>query len=281
MSAAARRSLVVPSALPGLKLCLGVTAIWLLLIVLVPLAALIIRPWELGLSGILHALLQPRVYAALKLSFGAAIVAALAAAPLGLVIAWVLVRLRFPGRRLFDGLVDLPFALPTAVAGIALTALYAPNGWVGAPLSWLGIKVAYSRLGILVALVFVGLPYVIRTLQPVLRELPREVEEAADTLGATRGQTIRLVVLPALWPALLTGTGLAFARAVGEYGSVIFIAGNLPGVTEIAPLLIVIKLEQFDYVGATALALAMLTISFATLAAINVLHRRLIARSAR
>lgn len=273
--------LVTPSALPGFAGSFALSFAWLGLIVLIPLTALLIRPWQLGIGGIGHALLQPRVYAALELSFGAAVVSALIAAPLGLLIAWVLVRLRFPGRRLLDGLVDLPFALPTAVAGIALTALYAPNGWVGAPLHLLGIKVAYSRLGILVALVFVGLPYVVRTLQPVLRELPPEVEEAANTLGATRGQTIRLVVLPALWPAVLTGAGLAFARAVGEYGSVIFIAGNLPRVTEIAPLLIVIKLEQFDYVGATALALAMLLISFTALAVVNILQRRLFGISRR
>jgi sulfate transport system permease protein len=274
-------SLRAPSALPGFPLCLGITLTWLALIVLIPLAALIIRPWELGLPGIFHALLQPRVAAALELSFGAALLSAAIAAPLGLLVAWVLVRFAFPGRQLIDGLVDLPFALPTAVAGIALTALYAPNGWLGIPLTALGIKIAYTRLGIIVALIFVGLPYVVRTLQPVLRELPPELEEAANSLGATRGQTICLVILPALFPALLTGAGLAFARAVGEYGSVIFIAGNLPRVTEIAPLLIVIKLEQFDYVGATALALAMLLISFLVMGAINLMQRRIHTRSRR
>ncbi len=272
---------LTPSALPGFPLCFGISMVWLGLIVLIPLTALVIRPWELGITGIFDALLQPRVASALELSFGAAVVAAVASAPLGLLVAWVLVRVQFPGRALFDGLVDLPFALPTAVAGIALTALYAPNGWLGIPLTALGIKVAYARLGIVVALIFVGLPYVVRSLQPVLRALPQEVEEAANTLGATRGQTIWHVLLPSLRPALLTGVGLAFARAVGEYGSVIFIAGNLPRVTEIAPLLIVIKLEQFDYVGATALALAMLLISFLMLGALNIMQRRLFVRSRR
>ena len=269
------------SALPGFPLCFAISLIWVGLLVVVPLSALVIRPWELGISGLFHALLQPRVMAALRLSFGAALMAAVICVPLGLLVAWVLVRMRFPGRRLLDGLVDLPFALPTAVAGIALTAMYAPNGWIGGPLAALGVKVAYTRLGILVALVFVGLPYVVRTLQPVLRELPPELEEAAGTLGATRGQTIWLVTLPALMPALLTGSGLAFARAVGEYGSVIFIAGNLPRLTEIAPLLIVIKLEQFDYAGATAVALAMLLLSFIVLGTINVVQRRVFARSRR
>jgi sulfate transport system permease protein len=270
-----------PSALPGFAACFAISLAWLGLIVVVPLTALAIRPWQFGLAPVLHALLQPRVAAALELSFGAALVAAALVAPVGLLIAWVLVRLPFPGRRLVDGLVDLPMALPTAVAGIALTALYAPNGWIGGPLEAAGIKVAYTQLGIVVALVFVGLPYVVRTLQPVLREVPPEVEEAASTLGATRAQTIRLVTLPALLPAILTGAGLAFARGVGEYGSVIFIAGNLPRRTEIAPLLIVIKLEQFDYVGATAIALAMLLISFLMLGAVNLLQRRIVARSRR
>jgi sulfate transport system permease protein len=277
----ARARWLAPSALPGFPACLGITAVWLGAIVVVPLAALVIRPWQFGIGPVLHALWQPRVAAALELSFGAAVAAAAAAVPLGLLIAWVLVRLPFPGRRIVDGLVDLPFALPTAVAGIALTALYAPNGWLGGPLAGLGVKVAYTRLGIVIALVFVGLPYMVRTLQPVLRELPPEVEEAATTLGATGGQIIRLVTLPALLPAILTGAGLAFARAVGEYGSVIFIAGNLPRRTEIAPLLIVIKLEQFDYVGATAIALAMLVISFTMLGAVNLLQRRIHGRSRR
>jgi len=269
-SAAPRRH-----ALPGLGITLGVTLAWLGLIVLVPLAALAIRPWELGLAGVAQALAEPRVLAALRLSFGAALLATAIATPLGLVLAWAVTRYRFPGRRVLDALVDLPFALPTAVAGLALTALFAPNGWLGAPLSALGLQVAYTPLGIVVALVFVSLPFLVRTVEPVLRDLSVEAEEAAATLGATRPQTIRRVVLPALFPALLTGFGLGFARAVGEYGSVIFIAGNVPMVSEIAPLLIVTKLEQFDYAAASAIGLAMLLMAFAILFGLNLWQRAL------
>ncbi len=261
--------------LPGFGLSLGMTIAWLTLIVLVPLCALVLRPWTLGVSGVLHSLADPRVLSALRLSFGMAFAAALIDLPLGLLLAWVLVRIRFPGRRLLDALLDLPFALPTAVAGITLTALYGPNGWIGVPLARLGIRVAYTPLGILVALVFVGIPFVIRTAEPVLRDFPREMEEAAETLGARPWQVLARVVLPALAPALLTGFALAFARATGEYGSVIFIAGNMPMRSEIAPLLIVIRLQQFDYAGAAALGLAMLLASLACLAAVSLLRRRL------
>jgi sulfate transport system permease protein len=269
------RSRLSPSGLPGFAPAMAVTLLWLCLIVLVPLAALALRPWSLGLVGVWHSLTDPRVLAALRLSFGAAGLAALLNLPLGLLVAWVMVRYRFPGRDLADSLIDMPLALPTAVAGIALTALLAPNGWIGALLTPLHIKVAYTPLGILVALVFVGLPFVVRTLQPVIMDLPPDAEEAAATLGATRGQTWRRVVLPALAPALLAGFGAALARGVGEYGSVIFIAGNMPMVSEIAPLLIVIRLEQLDYAGAAALALLMLVVSFAILLSLNMLHRRM------
>ncbi|MDT8354713.1 sulfate ABC transporter permease subunit CysT [Roseomonas mucosa] len=257
----------------GFGLSLGVTLLWLTAIVLVPLLALVLRPWEIGVSGVLASLAEPRVLAALRLSFGAAFLATLCNLPLGLLLAWVLVRYRFPGRRLMDAVVDLPFALPTAVAGLALTALFATNGWLGTPLAALGIKVAFTPLGVIVAMAFVGLPFVVRTVEPVLRDLPLEAEEAAATLGATRPQVLRRVVLPALAPALLTGFGLSLARAVGEYGSVIFIAGNMPMVSEIAPLLIVTRLEQFDYAGAAAIGLAMLLISFAVLLCLNLAQR--------
>jgi sulfate transport system permease protein len=263
-------------AVPGFGLAFGITALWLSAIVLVPLAALAIRPWELGLAGVLDSLGDPRVAASLRLSFTTALLAAAVDVPLGLLLAWAIVRLRFPGRGMLDGAVDLPFALPTAVAGIALTALLAPNGWLGAPLATaFGWQVAFTPAGIVVALVFVGLPFVVRTVEPVLRDLPREAEEAAATLGATRPQILARVVLPALAPAILTGFSLAFARAVGEYGSVIFIAGNMPMVSEIAPLLIVIRLEQFDYAGAAAVGLAMLLLSFVILLALNLLGRLL------
>jgi sulfate transport system permease protein len=255
--------------LPGFGLSLGVTLAWLSLVVLIPLSALALRPWSLGLAGVLASLSDARVMAALRLSFGAALLAALVNLPLGLLVAWVLVRLRFPGRRLLDAVVDLPFALPTAVAGLALTALFAPNGWLGAPLKAMGITVAYTPLGVFVAMMFVGLPFAVRTVEPVLRDLGTEAEEAAATLGASRPQTLARVVLPALAPALLTGFGLAFARAVGEYGSVIFIAGNRPLVSEIAPLVIVQRLEAFDYAGAAAVGLAMLMMSFAMLLALG------------
>jgi sulfate transport system permease protein len=276
MTVAARLGFDRPGLLPGFGLTFGLTIAWVGLIVLVPLAALVLRPWELGVSGVIRSLAEPRVLAALRLSFGVSALAAIVNVPLGLLSAWVLVRYEFPGRRIADALVDLPFALPTAVAGIALTALFAPNGWLGAPiLHVFGWKVAYGVPGIFVALVFVGLPFIVRTLQPVLLDLPPELEEAAATLGATRFQVLARVVLPTVMPALLAGFGLAFARAVGEYGSVIFIAGNLPMVSEIAPLLIVTRLEQFDYAGAASLALAMLVISFLVLAAINLIERRL------
>ena len=268
-----------PGVLPGFGLSLGFTLVYLTLIVLIPLATLFLRASGLGLDGLWAIATDPRVVASLKVSFGISFVAALVNAVFGLATAWVLVRYRFPGRALVDAAVDLPFALPTAVAGIALATLYAgasgsaSNNWVGAFLdTHFGLKVANTPLGILVALVFVGLPFVVRTVQPILAELDRELEEAAATLGADRLQTIRRVLLPPLVPAVLTGFALAFARAVGEYGSVIFIAGNMPFVSEITPLLIVIKLEGFDYAGATGLALIMLIASFALLLVINLLQ---------
>ncbi|HWL83019.1 MAG TPA: sulfate ABC transporter permease subunit CysT [Roseomonas sp.] len=269
-----RLRLAPRSALPGFGLTLGVTLFWLSAIVLIPLAALALRPWTLGPAEVWASVTEPRVLAALRLSFGGALLAAALNLPLGLLLAWVLNRYDFPGRRLADAMVDLPFALPTAVAGVALAALYAPNGWLGAPLgAAFGWRIAYTPAGVLVALVFVGLPFIVRTVEPVLRDLPLEAEEAAATLGATRAQTLRRVILPALAPALLTGFGLAFARAVGEYGSVIFIAGNLPMATEIAPLLIVIRLEEFNYAGAAAIGLAMLLLAFVVLLLLNQLQK--------
>jgi sulfate transport system permease protein len=262
-----------PSVIPGYGLTLGYVLSYLSLIVLIPLAGLLLRPVGLGWQGFWQVVTSARVLAALELSFGAALAAALINMVFGSIVAWVLVRYRFVGRRLADAMVDLPFALPTAVAGIALTALYAPNGWIGGLLVLLGIKVAFTRLGIVVALTFVGLPFVVRTMEPVLQELDPELEEAAATLGAGRRQTICRVVFPAVLPALLTGFELAFARGVGEYGSVIFIAGNMPMLSEIAPLLIVVKLEQFDYAGAAAVGVAMLLISFVLLLLINLLQR--------
>ena len=261
-----------PSALPGFGLALGFTLLYLSLVVLIPLAALLLRPWELGVAGVWDAITAPRVLSALRVSFGTAAIASLINAVFGLLVAWVLVRYPFPGIRILDAFVDLPFALPTAVAGIALTALYAPNGWFGQYLEAAGIKVAFTPLGIVVALTFIGLPFVVRTVQPVLAEAERELEEVAATLGASRSQTFRRVILPAILPAWLTGVALAFARAVGEYGSVIFIAGNLPLVSEIAPLLIVIELEQYDYAGAATIGMAMLLLSFAILLCINLLQ---------
>jgi sulfate/thiosulfate transport system permease protein len=268
------------SALPGFIPTFAITLLWLSLIVLVPLAALILRPWELGVAGVWQSITTPRVLASLRLSFGTAALAAAVNVPFGLLIAWVMVRYRFPGRNLADSLIDMPLALPTAVAGISLTALFAPKGWFGALLAPLGIKVAYTPLGILVALIFVGLPFVVRTLEPVIMDLPLEAEEAAATLGATRAQIVRRVVLPALMPALLAGFGAALARGVGEYGSVIFIAGNMPMISEIAPLLIVIRLEQLDYAGAAALGLVMLLVSFGILLLLNLLQRRMSLRHA-
>ncbi len=261
-----------PSALPGFALSLGFTLFYLSAIVLIPLTALVIRPWSLGFAGFWQILTDHRVLAALRLSFGGAAIAAGINAVFGLIVAWVLVRYRFPGKRLLDALVDLPFALPTAVAGIALSTLYAPHGWLGEPLSELGLKVSYTPLGVVVALTFIGLPFVVRTLQPVLSDLTQDAEEAAATLGANRLQTVVRVVLPTLTPSLVMGATLAFARAVGEYGSVIFIAGNLPAVSEIAPLLIIIKLEQYDYAGASAIGVIMLTASFVLILALNLLQ---------
>jgi len=269
-----------PSVMPGYGLTLGYTLTYLSLIVLIPLAGLLLRPVGLGWQGFWNVVSAPRVVAALELSFGAALVAAAVHAVFGGIVAWVLVRYEFPGRRIIDALVDLPFALPTAVAGIALTALYAPNGWIGSWLEPMGIKVAFTRLGIMVALTFIGLPFVVRTLEPVLQDLDPEFEEAAATLGAGRLQTFLRVVFPAILPALLTGVALAFARGVGEYGSVIFIAGNMPMISEIAPLLIVVKLEQYDYAGAAAVGVAMLLISFLLLLLINLLQRWKTAQSA-
>ena len=260
-----------PSVLPGFGLTLGFTLSYLGLIVLIPLGALLLSAAGAGADA-WRSLASPRVLAAFRVSFGTAFVAAALNAAFGLIVAWVLVRYDFPGRRIVDSLIDLPFALPTAVAGIALTALYAGNGWLGQFLEPLGVKVAFTPLGIIVALIFIGLPFVVRTVEPVLQDLDAEIEEAAATLGARRWQAFCRVILPTILPALLTGFALAFARAVGEYGSVIFIAGNMPFVSEIAPLLIVIKLEEFDYAGAAAIATVMLAISFAALLAINALQ---------
>ncbi len=267
--------------LPGFGLGMGITLFWLGLIVLIPLVGVFLKASGLGVAGIWQIWTEPRVLAALRLSFGTAFAAAAFNTVMGTWVAWVFVRYAFPGRRLFDAMIDLPFALPTAVAGIALTALYGGNGWLGQWLEPLGLKIAYTPLGIVVALVFVGLPFVVRIVQPVLAEAERELEEASATLGASRLQTITRVVVPTLWPAMLTGFALAFARGVGEYGSVIFIAGNLPNSTEIAPLLITIRLEEFDYAGATAIAGAMLLLSFAVLLLVNSLQAWLQRRGAR
>ncbi len=261
--------------IPGFGLSLGITFVWLGLIVLIPLLGVFVKTSGLGWSGIWHVWSEPRVLSALQVSFGTALAAAAFNTLMGSAVAWVFVRYQFPGKRLFDAMIDLPFALPTAVAGIALTELYGGSGWIGQLLEGVGIKVAYTQLGIVVALVFVGLPFVVRIVQPVLAESERELEEAAATLGAARWQTLLRVVLPGLWPAMLTGFALAFARGVGEYGSVIFIAGNMPNKTEIAPLLITIRLEEFDYAGATAIAAAMLLLAFVVLLLVNVLQARL------
>lgn len=262
-----------PSVLPGFGLTLGYSLTYLSIVVLLPLAALLVRPLELGLEGLWAMVTEPRVLASLRLSFGAALIAAAINGVFGLLIAWVLVRYSFPGKRILDAMIDLPFALPTAVAGIALTALYAPQGWVGQPLAALGIRVAFTPLGIVVALTFIGLPFVVRTVQPVLQDVDLAIEEAAASLGATRLQTFVRVILPTVLPALITGFALAFARGVGEYGSVIFIAGNMPMVSEIAPLLIVTKLEQYDYAGAAAIGVVMLLASFLMLLGINLIQR--------
>jgi sulfate/thiosulfate transport system permease protein len=277
-----RRSRRTFRALPGFGLTMGCTLLYVSLIVLIPISAAFLRSAELGPAKFWHVVTTPRVLASLRLSFGAALLAAALNAVFGFIIAWALTRQRFPGRRLFDAIIDLPFALPTAVAGIALTALYAPNGWIGQLLLPLGIRVAYTPLGIVVALAFVSLPFVVRTLQPVLGDLDREVERAAETLGASRFQSFIWVVLPSIWPTLLTGVALCFSRAVGEYGSVIFIAGNIPMVSEIAPLMIMTKLEQYQYAEATAIAVVMLLASFALMFGINGLQlwaqRRRVAR---
>jgi sulfate transport system permease protein len=268
-----------PSVLPGFGLTLGFTLSYLGLIVLLPLGALVLSAADAG-AGAWQSLASSRVLAAFRVSFGTALAAALVNVGFGLIVAWVMVRYEFPGKRIVDSLIDLPFALPTAVAGIALTALYAGNGWIGALLEPLGIKVAFTPLGIVVALIFIGLPFVVRTVEPILQDHDAEIEEAAATLGARRWQAFCRIILPAILPALLTGFALAFARGLGEYGSVIFIAGNMPMVSEIVPLLIVIKLEQYDYAGATVLGTAMLGASFLLLLAINLLQRWARARNA-
>jgi sulfate/thiosulfate transport system permease protein len=260
------------SVLPGFGLTMGFTLLYLSLIVLLPLAALFLKTSSMGWPAFWATISDPRVLASYRLSFGAALAGATINAVFGFVVAWVLVRYTFPGKRVVDAMVDLPFALPTAVSGIALTTIFAGNGWVGQWLEPLGIKVAFTWVGIVIALTLIGLPFVVRTLQPALEDLEAELEEAAASLGASRLQTLARVILPAVLPALLTGFAMAFARALGEYGSVIFIAGNMPMKTEIAPLLIVIKLEQYDYTGATAIAVVMLVASFVMLLAINLLQ---------
>ena len=261
-----------PSVLPGFDLALGLTLMYLTLIVLVPLSATFLKTFTMTWPAFWEAVASPRVVASYKLTFGASLAAAVINAAFGLLVAWVLVRYEFFGKRIVDALVDLPFALPTAVAGITLTGLYAGNGWIGRYLEPLGVKVAFTPIGVFVAMTFIGLPFVVRTVQPILEDLAAELEEASATLGATRLQTFTRVILPILTPALLTGFALAFARALGEYGSIIFIAGNMPMVSEITPLLIITKLEQYDYQGATAIAVVMLMMSFVLLLAINALQ---------
>lgn len=261
------------SALPGFRLTLGYTMLYLGLIVLIPLGATFLKTATMTWPAFVEAVTSPRVLASYRLTFGASLIAAGINAGFGLLVAWVLVRYRFPGKKIVDAFVDLPFALPTAVAGIALAAIYSKNGWIGQFTEPLGIKIAFSRLGVLIALTFIGLPFVVRTVQPVLEDLEPELEEAAASLGANRWETFRRVLLPPLYPSLLTGFALAFARALGEYGSVVFISGNMPMKTEITPLLILTKLEQYDYAGATAIAVVMLTASFALLLLINLLQK--------
>ena len=259
--------------LPGFGLTMGLTLTWLSVLVLIPLAGLFFKTFELSFDQFVAILSSRRTLNALKISFGLAFAASLVNLVMGMIIVWALVRYRFPGRRIFDAIVDIPFALPTAVAGVALTALFAQKGWLGAPLAELGIKVAFTPLGIFVAMIFIGFPFVVRTVQPVLLDLEPEIEEAAASLGANRWHVITRVILPSLTPAILTGFALAFARAVGEYGSVIFIAGNLPNVSEIAPLLIVIRLSEFRYADATAIAVIMLMVAFLIILAINRIQR--------
>jgi sulfate transport system permease protein len=258
--------------LPGFKLTLGFTLFYLSAIVLIPLSALVFKTFTLSWEQFVVAVSSPRVLASYRLTFGASFLAALVNAFAGLLVAWVLVRYSFPGKKIVDALVDLPFALPTAVAGISLTALLASNGWIGSILEPQGIKLAFTPAGIVIALIFIGLPFVVRTVQPVLEDAEKELEEAATCLGATRWQTFRHVIFPSIAPALLTGFAMAFARAIGEYGSVIFIAGNMPMVSEITPLIIIGKLEQYDYAGATAVAVVLLVISFTLLLVINALQ---------
>jgi sulfate/thiosulfate transport system permease protein len=260
------------SVLPGFRLAMGFTLFYLCLMVLIPLSTVFLKTATMSWPRFVGIVTDPEAVAAYRLSFGASAIAAVVNAVFGLIVAWVLSRYRFPGRRIVDGLVDLPFALPTAVAGICLTAIYSENGWIGKLLEPHGIKIAFAPPGIVVALIFIGLPFAVRTVQPVLEDLEPEVEEAAGSLGASRWQTFRRVLLPALWPAVLTGFALSFARALGEYGSVVFISGNMPMQTEIAPLLIMTKLEQFDYAGATAIAMVMLVASFVLLLVINLLQ---------
>lgn len=260
------------SVLPGFKLTLGFTLFYLLLVVLIPLSMLFFKTSTMGWEAFGKTISSPRTLAAFRLSFSASFISALINAFFGLLVTWVLVRYSFPGKKIIDALVDLPFALPTAVAGICLTALYAPNGWIGQWLGKLGIQAAFTPFGIVIALTFIGLPFVVRTLEPVLQDLETEIEEAASSLGATRWQTFSKVIFPTIFPALLTGSAMAFARALGEYGSIVFIAGNMPYKTEILPLLIMTKLEQYDYTGATAIAAVMLVISFILLMTINFLH---------
>jgi sulfate transport system permease protein len=259
--------------LPGFGLTMGLTLTWLSIIVLIPLAGLVLKTFELSFDQFWTIITSRRTLNALKTSFGLAFLAASVNLIAGMIIVWALTRYRFPGRRIFDAIVDIPFALPTAVAGVALTSLFAQNGWLGAPLAELGIKVAFTPIGIFVAMVFIGIPFVVRTVQPVLQDIDREIEEVSACLGANRWQTIWRVLLPSLLPAMLTGFALAFARAVGEYGSVIFIAGNLPNISEIAPLLIVIRLSEFRYADATAIAVVMLLTSFLVILAINRIQR--------
>ena len=261
------------STLPGFGLTMGLTLTWLSVIILIPLAGLFLKASELSLDQFWGILASRRTLHALRISFGLALAAAAVNLVIGMVIVWALVRYRFPGRRIFDAIVDIPFALPTAVAGVALTSLFAQKGWLGAPLAALGIKVAFTPVGIFVAMIFIGIPFVVRTVQPVLLDLDAEIEEAAASLGANRWHTVSKVILPSMIPALLTGFALAFARAVGEYGSVIFIAGNLPNVSEIAPLLIVIRLSEFRYTDATAIAVVMLVASFLIIFAVNRIQR--------
>lgn len=262
-----------PSVIPGFGLALGFTLTYLSLVVLIPLSGLFIKTFTLTWSKFWETVTDERIMHAYYITFGCSFIAALINVFFGLIMAWILVRYRFPGRKFFDAVVDLPFALPTAVAGIALTALYAPQGWIGKYFEHFGIKIAFTPIGIMIALVFIGLPFVVRTVQPVLEDMEHELEEAAASLGATRWQTFTMIILPHISPALLTGFAMAFARALGEYGSVIFIAGNMPMVSEIVPLIIITKLEQYDYAGATAIAVVMLISSFILLLIINLLQK--------